>query len=178
MDVTIGLSGLVLMTAGLTANVGPAFGIMGDIRYDWFSLGLELRGVPPAVAYAAEPIPGKKQNLPRVEIDVSQWTALLVPCGRWKYLVGCAVAQAGLLYVQGPIDGGAHPNITFGPRLGFEVPFAERFAVFGFGEALFMAYGAQATFNLDAPGLPAPNVTWKQSIVSGFFGAGLSVKFQ
>lgn len=177
MDVTIGLSGLVLLTAGLTDNVGPGVGLMADVRYEWFSLGLELRGVFPARTYARTPSfpDDATKKMREVEMDNSQVSAALVPCVRWSYLLGCGVAQAGMLLSQTTFDTIAVPLVMFGPRLGLEVPFAERFAVFGFGEALFLGYGQG--FGYDLGPNPA-NVFWEPSIISGFFAVGLSATFK
>lgn len=172
MDLTIGLSAYGLMTVGLTANVGPGFGIGVDVRGEVFSLGVEVRGVLPAVAYAADPYDPTSNVTPRPgAFDLSQWTGLLVPCGRYKYFVGCAVAQAGGFVLHGDLDDVFRWAVAFGPRVGLEVPLGERFAVFGFGEALFTPAVA-GIYETER------NVEWKQSIVSGFFGAGLSVNFK
>lgn len=170
MDLTIGLSAYALMTAGLTANVGPGFGIGADVRGEVFSIGVELRGVLPGITYAADPIdPSAPFGLG--DFDLSQLTGLVVPCGRYKYFVGCGVVQGGVFMFKSRIDQGILPVFSLGPRVGLEIPFAERFAVFGFGEALFAA--SQGTF-----GDPAINAKWTQSIVTGFFAAGLSVNFK
>lgn len=178
MDVTIGLSGLALMTAGLTADAGPGFGIMADVRGEVISLGLELRGVLPARTVASNPIPGKVKN-GDAEFDLSQWTALLVPCARWKFLVGCGVAQAGVFNWKNRFEEGTLPVLSFGPRVGLDIPLGDQFGVFGFAEALFAA--SQAGLDFDRPGTPdgtPKNAEWTQSIVSGFFGVGASVRFQ
>ncbi len=95
MDLTIGLSAYALMTVGLTANVGPGFGIGADARGEVFSFGLELRGVLPGTIYAAAPLDPSKSHA-TVSSDLSQLTALLVPCLRYSYLLGCGVAQGGV----------------------------------------------------------------------------------
>ena len=171
MDLTIGLSAYALMTVGLTANVGPGFGVGVDVRGEVLSLGLELRGVLPGTIYAAASLDPSKPHTTGSS-DLSQWTALLVPCGRYSYFVGCGVAQGGVfLYTNEGGALGTLPVLSFGPRVGFEVSFAERFAVFGFGEALFAASQAHADDE-------QYNATWSQSIVSGFFSGGLSVNFK
>ena len=170
MDLTIGLSAYALMTAGLTANVGPGFGIGADVRGEVFSIGVELRGVLPGIAYTASPI-DRSAPFTVGDFDLSQLTGLVVPCGRYKYFVGCGVVQGGT-FVANSLEGQRLlPAFAFGPRAGLEIPFAERFAVFGFGEALF----APLPVGIDDPPY---NVEWTQSIVSGFFGAGLSVNFK
>jgi len=170
MDLTIGLSAYALMTAGLTANVGPGFGIGADVRGEVFSIGVELRGVLPGITWARNPIDPSAPSTPG-SFDLSQLTGLVVPCGRYKYFVGCGVVQGGLFLIKSTTDQVVRPVFTFGPRVGLEIPFAERFAVFGFGEALF------APLQAGADGYEG-NVEWTQSIVSGFFAAGLSVNFK
>lgn len=170
MDLTIGLRAYALMTAGLTANVGPGFGIGADVRGEMFSVGVEFRGVLPGITYGADPIDPSKPVAPGY-FDLSQWTGLVLPCLRYKYFVGCGVAQAGVFIANATAQQTVLLALAFGPRLGFEVPFAERFAVFGFGESLFAAGQA----GMDDP---SGNVGWTQSIVSGFFAAGLSANFK
>lgn len=179
MDVTIGLSGLVLMTAGFTANVGPGFGLMADVRYGWFSFGLEARGIFPGRVYAREPIfPDDPTKATREqEGDLSQWTVALVPCGRWKYLFGCVVGQLGGIVHQDALAMDVSFNLNLGPRLGVEVPITERFAIFGFGDALFATQLMVVNYNIDND-VPAANTRWVQSPVSGFFGAGATVLFK
>ena len=180
MDLTIALSASALMTAGFTADVGPAFQIGAEARYeDWFSLGLEVRGVLPSKVYARELYDPTIAYSSERQVDVSQLSALLVPCIRFAtYFAGCGVAQAGSILSQSPVSAQWGPSFGFGPRFAIEVPLGERFAAFAFGEALFTP-GTVIAFDLGGPnGEPAPNVVWRQSVVSGFFGAGLSVKFK
>ncbi len=182
MDLTIALSASALMTAGFTADVGPAFQIGAEARYqDWFSLGLEVRGVLPSVVYAREKVDKTNPYTRPQSFDISQVTALLVPCFRFKtYFAACGVAQGGGLIDRESNDGGIQGTFAFGPRFAVEFPFAERFAVFAWGEALFVPDATFVGFRDPGPNgtPPAPNVLWRQSVVSSFFGAGLSVKFQ
>lgn len=181
MDLTVGLSTYVMMTSFLTADVGPAVGLAGEVRGQVFGVTAELRFVVPGVTYAREPIPGATSSYPQ-EFDLSQLSALLVPCARYKFLVGCGVAQLGWLIIQSTYDLKTQASYSFGPRLGFEVPFSEeRFAVFGFGEVLFAPSPGSIQFTLpdpEKPGAPLANTRWKQSVASAFFGAGVSVKFR
>lgn len=176
MELTLTLSTGALITAGLTANVGGGFWIAGGVRGEVFSLDLELRGVLPGYVLATEQAPGTVKRFDQA-FDYSQWTVGLTPCARWKYLVGCGVAQVGFGYIQTPASSASSLMVGVGPRLGFEVPFAERFAVVGFGEALFFPVQSGVYFDVDNA-IPAANVWWLQPVVSAFFGAGLSVRFQ
>jgi len=188
MDLTVTLNTALLLTAGFTADVGPAVQLGAGLRRDWFSIDLEVRGVFPAKTWAAEPLP-LEDRLPGHEsdplephpFDLSQLSAQLVPCVRFaSYFAGCGVVGAYTLITQTQRRTGFLPGWTIGPRLGAEVPLGERFAVFGFAEALFAPLGAWVGFR--DPSAPdkndAPNVIWNMPIVSGFFGAGVSVKFQ
>ena len=189
MDLTVTLSTAFVLTAGFTADVGPAFQIGAGLRHDWFSLDLELRGVLPGTVWAREPLP-LEDRLPGHEsdpldpqyFDLGQLSAQLVPCVRFaKYFAGCGVVGAYTLITNtGYSPENYYPGWIIGPRLGVEVPFAERFAVFGFGEALFAPLGAFQSYPYpSAPGKnDAANVMWRLPIASGFFGAGVLVKFQ
>jgi hypothetical protein len=150
--------------------VGPGFGIGADVRGEVFSVGVELRGVLPGIIWGEGPV-DPARPFSRAHTDLSQWTGLVVPCARYKYFVGCGVVQGGLNVTNSGVGGGIRPAFNLGPRVGFEVPFAERFAVFGFGEALFALLPSGLD---DVP----HNVEWTQSPVSGFFAAGLSVNFK
>lgn len=179
MDLAISLSAAVLMSAGFTADVGPGVQISGGVRRDWFSLDLELRGVFPSKAYARAAVDPKQPTSAR-EFDISQLTAGLVPCVHFAtYLAGCGVAQAGMIIVQTPVNTDLLASVSFGPRLWLEYPFAEKFAVFAFAEGLFPVTPPGIEFVAGGPnGEPAPNVYWSPSVVSGFFGAGLSLRFK
>jgi hypothetical protein len=179
MDLTLTLSTAFLATAGFTADVGPALQIAGGLRRDWFSFDLEARVVFPSKVYAREPIvPGPTRE--EME-DVSQVTALAVPCVRFlTYLGGCAVGQLGTMISRGAAGTtDFHLALGVGPRLRAEVPLGDRFAAFGFGEALFPLVTVGDLWDVrGANGQPPSNVRWEQSVVSGFFGAGVLVKFQ
>lgn len=180
MDLSVGVSTYVMMTAFLSADVGPAVAVGGEVRGEVFGVGAELRFVVPSRAYARDPIPGATSSYPQ-EFDIGLLAASFVPCARYSYFVGCGVAQLGALTYK--TDNYFEVTATFGvgPRLGFEVPFAERFAVFGFGEVLFAPAQALLRFSLPDPKYPnepPANSQWQQPIASAFFGAGVSVKFK
>ena len=180
MDITVNLGAYVMMTSLLTADVAPGFALRAEGVGKIFSVGLELRFVLPGRTFARERVDPTMPSFER-DFDLSQYTALIVPCARWKYLVGCGVLQGGLFLIETGVESDFDAAVGVGPRLGFEVPFAERFAVFGFGEALFVPSLSNAAFirpNPDYPDLPLGNVRWEQSVVSGFFGVGLSVNFK
>lgn len=179
MDLTIGLSGFMVMSAFYTADVGGGFGLMGDVRYDFLSIGLELRGILPGRVYAREPVFPNDPTKPtrEVELDVSQISGALVPCARWKFLMGCAVAQLGTTIAKDVLQDFKLATFATGPRVGVEVPIAERFAIFGFGEVLFAVQYAGVRYDIEGD-VPAANTQWVQPIASGFFGLGLTATFK
>lgn len=181
MDLTIALTASALMTAGFTADVGPAFQLGAEVRRDWFSLGLELRGVLPSKVFARERVdPTQLETRPQ-ELDVSQVAAQLVPCIRFaKYFAGCGVVQGQIVLADdGRAPVSALTTVGLGPRFAVEVGFTDMLGAFAFGEALFAVPGTFVGYRDPAPGFEtSPNVLWRQSVVSGFFGAGLLVKFE
>lgn len=167
------------MSAFLSADVAPGFGIRGEASGEIFSVGAEFRAVLPSRAYAREPIPGVTSSYP-VEFDLSQVSALVTPCVRYKYFVGCGVAQLGFLFAQSTVNQNALPLYNFGPRVGFNIPFAERFSAFGFGEVLFSPSPAELDFTIPIPGTAGPpgNTMWLTPVAVAYFGAGLSLQFK
>ena len=179
MDLTITLSTAFVLTAGFTADVGPAVQLAGGLRYDWFSLDLELRGVFPGRVVASEQLDPNVPRPPRA-FDLSQMSAQLVPCARFAtYFAGCGVVGAYVQVTQDRTQGNnVFPGWIIGPRFGVEVPFAQRFAVFGFAEALFAPMYSFQEYAVVPEQEDSPGIRWDQSIVSGFFGVGVSVKFK
>lgn len=177
MDLTIALNGLVLVTAGYTADAGPGVGIGVDVRGERFSFGMELRAVLPGKVFAREQrFPDRPTR--QEQMDVSRLGALLVPCVRFeKYFAGCGVLQPGLLVLQDFVGTRFYANFSFGPRFVAEVPITERLALFGLAEALFVPLKIHKGYQ-DYDDKNSPAVYWTESVVSGFFGAGLSVKFE
>jgi hypothetical protein len=170
MDLTYALSAGALITANLTPNVGPGVWLGGEVRAGPISLGLELRAV----------LPSRVQVGP-YDTDLSNYVALVVPCGRYSYFFGCVVAGGGLRidYDSNAPDGdttGAGSMLQLGARLGGEVPFAEnRFAVRAWGEVL---YSTPSYFiGYDAVNGVNPKYGWDRPDVSAFFGLGFVVKF-
>ena len=180
MDLSVGVGAYAMMTAFLSADVGPAVGLTGSVAGEIFSLNAELRLVIPSRAHARATIPGLTPNYP-VDFDLSQVSGLLVPCARYKFLLACGVGQISALMMQSSVSGLMVASFGLGPRLGFEVPFAERFAAFAFGEVLFNPAPASFSFILPDPNYPEEppaNTRWTQPVASGFFGAGVSIKFR
>ena len=181
MDLKVALSAYGMMSWLLTPNVAPGIGVAADVRGQVISVAGEFRAVMPSRVIATERVPGASSSYPQ-EFDVSQFSWLVVPCARWRYFVGCGVGQVGFFLTQTSTQTVTQMIFGLGPRIGFEVPFAEdRFAVFGFGEALFSPYQGGIKFTNPPPGMPdvpAANVRWGPPVGSVFFGAGLSVHFK
>jgi hypothetical protein len=180
MDLSVGVYTYAAMTAYFSANVGPAVAVGGDVRGEVFGMSAELRFAIPSVAYAREPVPGAIQNRP-VEFDLGRVSGLLVPCARYKYFVGCGVAELNAILMQSRVQFLMLASFAFGPRLGFEVPFAERFAAFGFAEVLLAPSPPYIDFILPDPNDPEDppaNSRWNQPVASAFFGAGVSMRFR
>ncbi len=168
MDLTYALSAGALITANLTSNVGPGAWVGGELRTGPIAVGLELRAT----------FPSRIEGTSSLDFDLSQYTALLTPCGRYSYFFGCLVAGGGTLFAydsnlpQGT-ESGFKPLIQLGGRLGLEVPFGESmFAGRAWGEVLYSTppfgvdyYVGAKTYSADRPD------------VSAFFGLGVVVRF-
>lgn len=174
MDLTYALSVGAFLTANLTNNVGPGAWVGGELRTGPLSLGLELRTVFPS-AIKAPPVNGHD---PGFDYDLSQYVALLTPCGRYSYFFGCAVAGAGaqLSYdsnFPGGTKSGTNPLIQLGGRIGVEIPFGESvFAGRAWGEVLYATPPTKINYIS-----PEATYTGARPDVSAFFGVGLIVKF-
>ena len=179
MDLTIVLHTAFVLSTNVAADAAPAVQVGAGFRRDWFSLDLEARGVLPGVTYAREPVDPAKPIEPQ-DFDVSQLSLLAVPCVRFAtYFAGCIAAQGALHITQTRApETSLLPAFYAGPRFAVEIPFAERFAVFGFVEVLFGSGQGLAIIGVGPNGEPSQNAGWRPPAVSGFFGAGLSVKFQ
>ena len=170
MDLTFALSAGALITANLTPDVGPGVWLGGEVRAGPISMGLELRAV----------LPSRVQVGP-YDSDLSNYVALVVPCGRYSYFFGCAVAGGGYLlsYDSNAPDGKPTLGgslVQLGGRLGAEVPFAEnRFAVRAWAEVLYSAPQTRIGYDVRPNGVPT--YVWARPDVSAFFGLGFVVKF-
>lgn len=173
----LGLYGMALLTGGLTADPGAAFSVGVDLRgreqtESWIpvpSLGIELRVALPGAVHARDAIDPDLPTSPRT-FDVSQYTAALVPCARWKYTFGCAVVQSGFYLVEdGKYVAQSSASLALGPRLGVRLPLVDHLALFAFGEALF----APVRIGFAPLADPDPNVVWLPSVAQGYGAAGI-----
>jgi hypothetical protein len=114
------------------------------------------------------------------DTDLSNYVALVVPCGRYSYFFGCAVAGGGfnINYDSNAPDGWYTDVVSMlqlGARVGAEVPFADnRFAVRAWGEVLYTTPHQSIGYET-VNGVPKYN--WDRPDVSAFLGLGFVVKF-
>ena len=168
MDLTWALVAGPLLSVNLTPNVGPGVYVGGEMRAGPLGIGLELRAVLPS-----------RVQIASYDTDYSEYVALLVPCGRYSYFFGCAVAGGGFnLDYDGDFVGGPHTGtgsmLQLGGRLGAEVPFAaDRLAVRAWGEVLYTT--PSLSLGYTEQGLVVGK--WARPDVSAFFGLGFVVKF-
>ena len=156
------------LSAGLTLDVGPGFFLGGEARWRrfdqvGFSVGLEAQTL----------FPSKALELSGGRIlDITQIVLAAVPCVQYKWFSGCAFGDVGMLVGggPGPISFPRGPVLAtggFGPRIGFQVPFAERFMVRAFTE--LRVSPIRTGFIFDDAG-----VQWDNPLVMGLFGLGIS----
>lgn len=157
------------MSLGFTADPGAGMWASAEVRpVEPFSIALDFRGMFPSRVVAAEPTdPTKPYDTPK-EPDVSAATAMLVPCFRYWWLMGCGVVHFGFSMAQTPLELVGWPVVGAGPRAGIEIPFADRFFVRAQGEVLF-------NFTDSYVELVDVNLTWRQKPFAGFIGVGVGV---
>ncbi|MEZ4298444.1 MAG: hypothetical protein R3B70_26065 [Polyangiaceae bacterium] len=152
-----------LISIGFALDVAPGFALGAEWRpIENFSLGVEARAVLPAVGvYYGGVVPQ----------EVSIYSALVSPCARISYFVGCGALDMGGVYAPRP----SRPEpwafrLAAGPRIGADFPFAERFSVRVLGDLLFPLVPI-GFFETDFGG------EFVNPVVSGFVSAGLTVGF-
>lgn len=148
-----------MLSAGFTADPGWGAFLGGEVRFgEVFSTALEARILFPS----------------RVVDDTSQVFGLtaitfaLVPCGRWKVLMGCGFADLGMLVGGGGVSApGGLPVIAtfgFGPRLAAHIPIGDRFGVRAWADLRIAPVPSEVTFYGGG--------RWASNPVSGLFGIG------
>lgn len=169
-SVSLALGGV--MSLNYSADPGPGVWINAELRpIEMISIGAEVRGLFPSRVVADMPVdPTKPFGTPK-EPDVSNLSGMLVPCFRYSWLMLCGVAHLGLTIAQTPGGRTSLPIMGLGPRLGLEIPFADRFFVRAQGDVLF-------NFTNNGLELYDENLRWAQNLVSGFLGVGLGVSFK
>lgn len=168
-SVSLALGGV--MSLNFTADPGAGAWLNAELRpVEAVSLGLEFRGLFPSRVVADIPVdPSKPSGSPK-EPMISNLEAMLVPCFRYSWLMACGVLHFGFSIAQTPARLSGWPIAGAGPRLGIEIPFADRFFVRAQGDLLF-------NFTETGFVLLDQNLKWEQRIVSGFIGAGVGATF-
>jgi hypothetical protein len=150
------------LSLGLTADPGGGAWLGGEVRFGpVFSAALEGRIFFPSrvVTTAGDPF------------EMTQVTLGLVPCARYKYLLGCLSVDLGMFVTGGVYDPpGQLPIVaTFGvgPRIAGQFPITDRFGIRVFADLRFAPIPTQLYF-LDSP------ATWESNLVSAALGAGFT----
>jgi hypothetical protein len=175
MDPTFGVMVGGALSLGFTADVGPGLFLAGEAHWrrkeEWgFHLALESRFFFPTkggVATNGE------------VLDVTLLDFAVVPCARYKWVLGCALIDAGATFASGEAlsgpeveNRGLRPLFMFGlgPRLAVDVPITEHVGVRAFADLRFSP--------LPPTGYRENGVvvTWGHPPVSGFLGLGASFK--
>jgi hypothetical protein len=145
----------------------PAAGVSLDLglQYGWFSVAIEGRWDPPAGATVAT----------GATVTMTRFLAALVPCGHYRWLLGCIVGQAGQVQGTLGIPGGDTPSLqrapyyTGGIRLGVEIPAIPSRLYVRLAADLLAATPAEVRF--------ADTAQWTSGIFVGGVGAGLTARF-
>lgn len=113
------------------AEPGPGFWLSAEARAERWSLGLEMRALLPARAFD---LGGG------AALDQASATGLVVPCLRFRWLAGCALVEAGGVFVLGPgtaAGAGASSGLLgLGLRLRVDVPITAGFDARFFGDVV------------------------------------------
>jgi hypothetical protein len=153
---------------GLALDVNPGFVLGGGARfrgYDeiGFSVDLEAKAtLPTKITRGLGTIP---------PLDISQVTAALVPCLRYRWIAGCGFVDAGMIIpsTQGPLSGAKiHETVGLGPRLMVDLPIVSGLGIRAFADLRFLLtprYGAYDTNT---------NQEWREPPVTGLFGLAIS----
>lgn len=166
MDLSAAVMAGGLMSAGWSLEVGPGAWLGAEARVGWVSLGAELRGL--AAATALRYVTSSRDS------DLNSLSGLLVPCARWKILLGCVVLEVGQLVFTKPRSASGDYTdllVGVGPRAGVDIPLFSGFSARGFAEMSLRPYNREVTVT---DGSPSATQEWKLPLVNGFFGVGLA----
>jgi hypothetical protein len=182
MDPTFGVLVGGALSLGFTADVGPGLFLGGEAHWrrkeEWgFHLGLESRFFFPTKGGI---------NTSGEVLDVTLLDFALVPCARYKWVLGCALLDAGVTFASGEAlagpeveDRGLRPlfMLGMGPRLGVEIPLGDHVGIRAFADLRFSPLPPTGYYTriVGAP-LPEGYRTWEHPPVSGFLGVGVSFR--
>jgi len=165
MDFSAAVMAGGLMSAGWSLEVGPGMWLGAEARIGWISVGAELRGLFPATAvrYASS----------RRDSDLNSISGLLVPCVRWKILLGCVVLEAGELTFTKPTSSSNFSDVLVGTglRAGVAIPLFLGFSARGFAELSIRPHNPAVAVSDQTAGADS---MWRLAVVNGFFGVGLA----
>jgi hypothetical protein len=157
--------------AGVAGGAGPspAATLAADIgvRGSAWSVSLEGRADLPATAGVDT---GAK-------LRTSVLAASLVPCGHWRWLVGCGIVSLGVLraesvnLAQGKEDSGLYAAAGLRAGLEWPIPYLPRLALRLSGEGLVTLRPMTARRSDDGRDI------WKTPPIAGLLGAGAVVHF-
>lgn len=115
----------------LAAEPGAGFWLSAEARSERWSVGLEMRAMLPARTF---------DLAGGAALDQASATGLVVPCLRLRWLAGCALVEAGGVFVLGPGtaagSGASSGLLGFGLRVRVDVPIAAGFEVRFFGDVV------------------------------------------
>lgn len=163
------IAGGALFGFNYAADPAPGFWLSGEARSSMWSVGLEARGLFPTRAFVLAD---------GSTVDVNGASGLLVPCIRWRWIGGCALAELGGTWVAGPADGDPKGVLfSLGARARLDVPIALGLEARVFGELLGHLVGLSAR-GMDTTGQGSvPYAFEAPRRISAFVGVGLGRSF-
>lgn len=158
-----------LLALGFSADVGAGFFLAGELAYAYEGhWGLH------AAVEGRMVLPAKAGTNARGPFDVT-WGGVAAPlCARYRWVLGCAVLDVGVVGFGGPAIAAdpfpppLYATVSVGPRLGVEVPITERLGVRAFVD-LRVSVLRDQSFLVDGQGWVAPRA-------SGLAGLGISFR--
>lgn len=144
MDISAAIMAGALAFTSPDLSPGPGGFVGVEARVGWLSLGAEARGIF---------FDGGTSALAAATSGSAGFSGLLVPCLRWKVLLGCGfVGTQGLTFSTARGFETAHDGaqVFWGPRAGVDVPILGGFSLRGFADLTI------------------------QPQIGGYFGAGIA----
>lgn len=154
------------VTAGLTSEPGPGIWAGVALQTEWLSVGLEMRGVFPAVTVTYEP--GRQSYATAI-------SGAVVPCLRLRVVSACVFAEVGsfLFTIPGRSPANLDTLVAVGPRAAVDAPLPDGLSLRVFADLAFHPY--LPVFDVRTTSAPdAPVATWTMPVISGLLGAGLT----
>lgn len=174
--ISVALGGLV--SVGFTADPGPGFYAGVGLHWnDKDDIGFVMFGEVHTLLPTKGGTYVSKSSGEIEPLDITAVSGALVPCLRYKWVLGCAVVEGGMTLGSRPAeknDAGVHFNgmLELGPRLGIDLPVVQRFGLRAFADLRLSPLGPDAGYGV----LPTRSLVWNNPVVSGLFGLGVSFK--